>query len=122
MNRNDKDFVIRRIRADYAEKQMTELDELKLLDKRVKNPANVFAYVFGSISAIIMGAGMSLVMTEIGTSIGIENGLLPGIIIGAVGLMMALLTYPLHGKLLASRKKKYGGEILEISDRLMNGN
>ena len=42
------------------EKEFTELDALRALDARVKRPANVFAYAFGSVSAIIMGAGMSL--------------------------------------------------------------
>ena len=65
MNRNDQDFLVQKIRTQYTEKEHTGLDELKELDTKVKRPANVFAYIFGSISAIIMGAGMSLVMTDI---------------------------------------------------------
>ena len=56
MNRNDRQFMAQRIRTQYMEKQSTELDSLRELDARVKRPANVFAYVFGSISAVIMGA------------------------------------------------------------------
>lgn len=59
MNRNDKQFIAQKIRAQYMEKQVSELDELRALDAEVKKPANIFGYVFGSISAIIMGAGMS---------------------------------------------------------------
>ena len=66
MNKNDKDFLVQKIRTQYTEKENTELDALRDLDRKVKRPANVFSYVFGSISAIIMGAGMSLVMTDIG--------------------------------------------------------
>ena len=65
MNRNNQDFLVQKIRTQYTEKEHTGLDELKELDTKVKRPANVFAYIFGSISAIIMGAGMSLVMTDI---------------------------------------------------------
>ena len=36
-------------------------------DKKVKKPANVFAIIFGVISAVVMGSGMSLVMTDIGS-------------------------------------------------------
>ena len=75
MNRNDKDFLVQKIRTQYTEKESTELDALKKLDRKVKRPANVFSYVFGSISAVIMGAGMSLVMTDIGGAVGIENKL-----------------------------------------------
>lgn len=64
MNKNDKDFLVQKIRTQYTEKENTELDALRDLDRQVKRPANVFSYVFGSISAIIMGAGMSLVMTD----------------------------------------------------------
>ena len=85
MNRNDQQFLVQKIRTQYTEKEHTELDELKELDKKVKRPANVFAYVFGSASAIIMGSGMSLVMTDIGSSIGVKNGMAPGIIIGIIG-------------------------------------
>ena len=64
MNKNDQDFLVQKIRSQYTEKENTELDA------KVKRPANVFAYVFGSISAIIMGCGMSLVLTAIGATVG----------------------------------------------------
>ena len=120
MNSNDKQFLAQRIRAQYMEKETGELDELRELDSKVKRPANIFAYAFGSVSALIMGSGMSLVMTEVGAKLGMEKTIVPGIIIGVLGLGMALLTYPLYKKLLGSRKKKYGAEILSLSDKIMN--
>ena len=120
MNRNDQQFMAQKIRTQYMEKTPSELDALRELDTKVKRPANVFAYVFGSISAVIMGAGMSLVMTDIGAAIGITSALVPGIAIGALGLGMALLTYPMYKGILNSRKKKYGAEILTLSDKIMN--
>ncbi len=69
MNKSDQEFIIQKIRTQYTEKTATELDELRELDKKVKRPANVFAYIFGSISAIIMGCSMSLVMTAVGSKI-----------------------------------------------------
>ena len=120
MNKNDQQFIAQKIRTQYMEKTPSELDELRALDAKVKRPANVFAYVFGSISAIVMGAGMSLVMTDIGATIGIAGALVPGIVIGVAGLCMALLTYPMYKGILNSRKKKYGAEILELSDKIMN--
>ena len=119
MNKNDQQFMAQKIRAQYMEKESTELDELRAIDAKVKRPANVFAYVFGSISAIIMGAGMSLVMTDIGAAIGLASTLIPGIAIGVAGLAMALLTYPIYKGILNSRKRKYGGEILRLSDKIM---
>ena len=120
MNKNDQQFMAEKIRTQYVEKQSTELDELRALDAKVKRPANVFGYTFGSISAIVMGAGMSLVMTDIGAIVGIASAMIPGIAIGVVGLGMALLTYPIYKGILNSRKKKYAPEILKISEKIMN--
>ena len=120
MNKNDQQFMAQKIRTQYMEKTPSELDALRELDSKVKRPANVFAYTFGSVSAIVMGAGMSLVMTDIGAIIGITSALVPGIAIGVVGLGMALLTYPMYKGILNARKKKYGAEILSLSDKIMN--
>ena len=120
MNKNDQQFMAQKIRTQYMEKQSTELDALRELDTKVKRPANVFAYVFGSISAIIMGAGMSLVMTDIGATIGIASALVPGIAIGVAGMIMAFVNYPMYKSILGSRKKKYGAEILKLSEKIMN--
>ena len=119
MNKNDQQFMAQKIRTQYMEKQFTELDELRTLDAKVKRPANVFAYAFGSLSAIIMGAGMSLVMTDIGTILGIANAMIPGIIIGIVGMAMAIANYPIYKGILDGRKKKYGAEILALSEKIM---
>ena len=120
MNKNDQQFIAQKIRTQYTEKPSTELDALRALDAKVKRPANVFAYVFGSVSAVVMGAGMSLVMTEIGAILGIANALIPGIVIGIAGMGMALINYPMYKSILASRKKKYGAEILALSEKIMN--
>lgn len=120
MNKNDQEFLVQKIRTQYTEKELTQLDELKALDSKVKKPANVFAYVFGAISAIIMGCGMSLVMTDIGTQIGMTETMVPGIVIGIIGLALVLINYPIYKRILASRKKKYAGKIIALSDKLMN--
>ncbi|MBQ7337219.1 MAG: dihydropteridine reductase [Clostridia bacterium] len=121
MNRNDQQFVAQKIRTQYIEKQSTELDALRALDAKVKRPANVFAYVFGSISAIIMGAGMSLIMTDIGSVLGLSSIMVPGIGIGVVGLFMALINYPMYKEILNSRKKKHADKIIALSEKIMNG-
>ena len=115
----DQEFIVQKIRTQYTEKQHTELDELKALDAKVKKPANVFAYTYGCVSAVIMGAGMSLVMTEIGAIIGLASAMVPGIVVGVVGMGMALSTYPIYKKILNSRKKKFAPQIMELSEKLM---
>ena len=120
MNKNDQEFLVQKIRTQYTEKEHTQLDALKELDAKVKRPANVFAYIFASVSAIIMGSGMSLVMTDIGSNIGVEDSMVSGTIIGIVGMLMAIINYPIYKRLLAFRRKKYADKIMELSDKIMN--
>ena len=121
MNKNDQEFLVQKIRSQYTEKESTELDALRELDAKVKRPANVFAYIFGSISTIIMGAGMSLVMTDIGTRVGLSDSMLPGIIIGIAGMFMAIINYPIYKGILGARRKKFADKIIAISDKIMKG-
>ena len=123
MNRNDTEFMVQKIRTQYMEKDSTEKDLslLRELDAEVKRPANVFGYTFGSIGAIIMGAGMSLVMTDIGLQTGISNPMPLGIVIGVIGMFMAIINYPIYKSILSSRKEKYADRILSLSEKLMNG-
>ena len=103
MNRNDQEFLVQKIRTEYTEKEHTQLDELKALDTKVKRPANIFAYIFGSIGAVIMGSGMSLVITDIGSMIGVNYAMVPGIVIGIAGLVITIINYPIYKRVLASR-------------------
>lgn len=122
MNRNDAEFIVQKIRTQYMEKDNTEndLDMLRELDAEVKRPANLFGYIFGSIAAIIMGTGMSLVMTDIGEQLGISNTMPLGIVIGVIGMLMAIVNYPIYNKILSSRKEKYAGRILKLSEKIMS--
>lgn len=119
MNRRDEEFMVQKIRTQYTEKEYTELDALKELDGKVKCPANVFGYVFGSIGAIVMGSGMSLVMTDIGSMIGIDAPMVPGIVIGVMGMLMAIANYPIYKRIISTRRAKYADEIIRLSDKIM---
>lgn len=121
MNRNDQDYIISKIRTAYTPKQKGDIDELRRLDVQVRRPAQVFSYIFGSIGAVIMGAGMSLVMTDIAKTLGIPNALPIGIAIGIVGMILAIVNYPIHNAILNSRKKKFAPAILALSDKLSRG-
>ena len=119
MNKTDQEFLVQKIRTQYTEKEHSQVDALKKLDAKVKRPANVFAYIFGGIGAIIMGSGMSLVMSDIGNVLGMTSPMLPGVIIGIIGIAMLLANYPIYKGLLSSRKKKYAGQVLALSNKIM---
>lgn len=122
MNRNDQEYLVQKIRTQYTEKEHTELDALKALDRKVKAPANRFAWTFGTIAALVMGAGMSLVMTDIAQTLGLENPMVPGILTGLVGMALAIANYPIYKAILSARRKKYAGQILSLSEKLLETN
>ena len=121
MNKNDQQFMAQKIRTQYMEKESTELDELRSLDAKVKRPANVFAYVFGSISAIIMGAGMSLIMTDLPEFFDLPGNMAMvfGIIVGAVGGTLAGFAYPIYNSIVKAKRKKLAPEIIRLTDEFI---
>mgnify|MGYP006896624612 CR=1 FL=1 len=106
--------TIERIRASYTEKEVTKLDQLKELDKKVKRPAQIFTYIYGSLTSLVLGTGMCLAMKIIGNSMAL------GIGIGLVGIALTLSTYPIFKAILKRRKNKYAKQIFELSDSLLN--
>ena len=118
---NEQEYLVQKIRTQYTEKQHTELDELRALDRKVKMSANAFAYGFGAVSALTMGSGMSLIMTDIGQTIGMASPMTPGIVIDLVGMVMAIVNYPIYTGILTRRRKKYAQQIIALSDRLTKG-
>ena len=111
---NYETVKVEHIREQYAEKRVTKFDELKALDKKVKRPAEIFAYTFGVGGALVLGTGMCLAMKVIGDMMAL------GIVIGVVGIGMVSVTYALYQKILKARKRKYSADILALSDELLN--
>lgn len=109
---------IEKIRSQYTEKEITNVEKLKQLDKKVKLPVKVFAYVFGSVSSLVLGTGMCLAMKIIGDGVAFLMPL--GIVIGLLGILLVSINYPIYKKILKGRKEKYAKQIIEISDGILN--
>lgn len=112
---------IKEILDRYEEKQETYEDVLRKLDKKVSQQAKTFAYVFGSVFSLVLGSGMSLIMTDIGEFVGAENTFCVGIILGLIGIIGVSAAYPLYKKVLNLRRKRYAGEIIELGNKIING-
>ena len=115
MENLDKVYA-KRIAEEYAPKTTTKVVQLKKLDQKVKRPANIFAFTFGTISALIAGTGMSMIMTDFGLSG--TTGLVLGIILGVVGFIGCGVNYLAYLKILKSRKEKYAFEITELAKEI----
>ena len=101
---------------EYAPKDTSKVVALRKLDAKAKRPANIFAYTFGIITALVAGAGMCLSMKVIGS--GTTGSFVLGIIIGLLGMAGMSVNYPIYKKLLAQGKQKYAFEIMELAKEI----
>lgn len=98
---------------EYAPKEASKVVALRKLDAKAKRPANIFAYTFGIISALIFGTGMCLAMGQIGD--GTTPSFVMGIVVGVIGMAGVAVNYPIYRRMLANGKKKYAYEIIELA-------
>ena len=80
---------LKHIRDKYTAPTEDEdkMARLRRLDASVTNTAQAVALVFGVIGTLILGFGMSLIMTELGNILGLskDTAMVIGIIFGIVG-------------------------------------
>jgi hypothetical protein len=114
---------LKRIRDKYTAPTEVEdkMARLRRLDASVTNTAQAVALVFGVIGTLILGFGMSLVMTELAESLGISGNvaMVIGIIVGIVGGILASLAYPIYNAIVKAKRKKLAPEIIRLTDELM---
>ncbi len=107
---------VENIRSQYEPKseQLTKLEQLQKLDRKVRRPASVFAYVFGAAGALVLGTGMCLAMKIIG------NRMVLGSVVGVIGIAMDSANYFIYRTILETRKKKYAQSVMKLSDEILN--
>lgn len=112
---------IKAIRKKYDVQEQTEdkMAQLRRLDAAVTQKATTVSLVFGIIGALIMGIGMSLIMTDIGKMLGTTLALIVGVGIGIVGIVLVCMAYPIYNRTLKKERGKIAPEIIRLSDELM---
>lgn len=109
---------IRSIREKYIPKEATQMERLRTLDAAVGRKATMVSIILGVIGTLILGIGMSLVMTDFGLLLG--SAAFPvGIAVGVVGAVLLALAYPLYTHTLKKEREKAAPEILRLTDELM---
>lgn len=114
MKNNEKKYVEKIINT-YGEKEVSKVEKLRKLDNKAKRPATIFAYVFGTISSLILGFGMSVAMGVI-----LKDLFYLGVGVGCIGLALCIVNYFIYKAMLKSSTKKYASEILSLSNEIIN--
>lgn len=112
---------IKKIRQKYQPQEEDKMARLRRLDGEVTRKATVAALSIGIIGALIMGTGMSLVMTNLGEMLGLLGvmGLIVGIIIGVIGIVLVCCAYPLYNRIVKKEREKIAPEVLRLTEELM---
>lgn len=112
---------IRRIREKYQEQKEDGIDRLRKMDAKVSQKATMVSLVLGIVGALVMGSGMSLIMTDLGMMLGITGitQMVVGIVIGVLGMILVVLAYPVYSKVLKKEREKIAPEILRLTEELM---
>lgn len=112
---------IKRIRKHYLTPDAREdkLAQLRRLDAAVSSGATTAALVVGILGALLMGSGMSLIMTPIGKALGSFLAMVIGLALGIFGMGLVALAYPVYRRRLEKGRKKIAPEILRLTDELL---
>lgn len=112
---------VKRIRQKYQPQEESKMDTLRKLDASASKKATTYSIAVGISGALVMGIGMSLVMTDIGSAIGLTGMLcrVTGIMIGIIGIAGVCAAYPLYSNILKKEQKKIAPEILRLTEELM---
>lgn len=112
---------VRKIREKYAPQVEDRMERLRRLDRLVTRRGTVLSLIVGIFGALIMGAGMSLAMTDLAAYVDIpENqAMLIGIIIGVVGMAIAAVAYPIYSAVTKHDRARIAPEIIRLTDELM---
>ena len=109
---------IQSIRQKYAPQAESKMDQLRALDARVTQKATMVSILVGVIGALLLGCGMSLILSDFGAALG--TAALPvGIAVGVIGLVPAALAYPVYNRTLKREREKIAPQILQLTDELM---
>ena len=115
----DRDEV-RSIRDKYLPREESKLERLRRLDRAAESKATVVSLVLGILGTLILGFGMSLVLSEL--SLIFESQVIAvtmGIILGIIGGAIVALAYPVYNRVLAKERERIAPEMIRLSDELM---
>ena len=110
---------VEEIRKKYLPKEEDKMDQLRKLHAIPTKKAQARSIALGVIGTLILGAGMSLCMTELSGFLG-GTAMFIGIPVGIVGMVLVALAYPLYNRVLKKEREKIAPEILRLSDELLN--
>ena len=97
------------------------MSKLRKLDAKVSQKATVASLIIGIVGTLIMGMGMSLIMTDLSVIVKVSDitGMIIGIVVGVLGLVLLVLAYPVYVMVLKKEQRKAAPEIISLTETLL---
>ena len=104
---------IESIRRQYKSETSAEskIERLRKLHSAVTGPATALSIAVGVIGILIFGLGLTCVLEF--------DKIVLGIILSILGAPPIAFAYPVYNTMLRRGKKKYGEEIVRLSDEIL---
>ena len=101
------------IRRAYAPATESEdkLTKIRTLNERATRPARIAALTLGIGGILLFGLGMSMTLAW--------ELIAGGIVVAVIGMLATIVANPVRRALLNLGKRKYGAEILRLTDELL---
>lgn len=118
-----KQEEIKAIRKKYTEqpKEEDKIAKLRRLDAGVTKKATTVSLIVGILGALILGFGMSLIMSDLSDIMGLQQNMaiIIGVIVGVIGIIPVSVAYPLYNSIVKTERKKIAPEIIRLTDELL---
>ncbi len=109
---------IAHIRKKYLPPEEDKMELLRRLHRSASRKAECWSIALGVVGSLILGTGMSLVMTTLGLALG-DLAMPAGILLGLGGLVLIALAYPVYNRILKKERQRIAPEILRLTDELL---
>lgn len=110
---NTDKIYAERIASEYAPKTTRKIKALICLDKWIKKPAKITAYIIGALSAVCFLVGLTLTAV---------NQLYVGLIVGLLGVVGMVFTPFVYKIVFTKRKNENATDVLLLSQEIVEEN
>lgn len=100
------------IRRQYSPRSESDMEKLRRLHNKVNQLPQIISLIFGIIGTLIFGLGLTCALEW--------SMMALCIILSIIGIVLVIFAYPMYNYFLKRNKARYGEQILELSNKLLD--